>query len=963
MKPNTAKRILSIICVCAILIAGNVSVVASADTDNLADLYSSAEVQLLNTISYKEYISQYPSSDTSDDKISIAAENLIDKDVPVHKDFGGIKGESVYIKEGEYARWKFSVKKAGLYNLSVNYYPVESYGSPIQTDILLDDALAFKECSDVTFTRIWNDLRDKPLYDIQGNEILPEQAEFPRWIKSFVEDSSGYESGPLYFYLTEGEHTLTVKGKRDDILINSLEFFCDKKTPTYKEVLAEYESKGYKSVSGSAAFTVQAEKASAKSDQMLYPQIDRSSPSVYPYSASKLRYNTIGGSQWKTVGQWIEWTVDIKESGLYTIAAHFKQALKSSGFSVRELYIDGVLPFSEAADLSFGYKSSWQLNALSDSEGVPYKFYLDKGKHTVRLKVGLGSNAKVLETAGEYLDELNRIYREIVVVTGVSPDLYRNYNLDKVIPSTISAMGKISKKLKELEKEAGRLGRSNSKNLADIKRIYVQLDQMTADTDTIPNRLNNFKDNISSFGTWINSTAEQPLELDYIAFNPTDIKLGKGEAGFFSLLKHFFTQFMWSFTTDYASVGQISSDVNRKITVWQTSGRDQAQILKSMVNSTFTPQKDIAVDLQLVSPNSLMSAILAGIGPDVSLGVGQDTPMNLALRNAVTDLTQFSDIDTVLSEFSDEFYKPFRFGKGIYALPETVNYPMLFYRKDIIAELGIEPKDLETWESILQNVLPTLKKSSLSFGIVPSMNNYLMFLYQRGGELYLDGGTKSGLATASAISAMKEYSMLYTQYGLELAFDFANRFRSGELPIAVTEFTAYNQLTVFAPEIKGVWGMLPVPGHETEDGVDHSSVATVSGDIIIADSKDKEAAWEFLKWWLSAETQSAYGKNIESIVGSAARYNSANTKAFSTVQWSADVKKSLMYQLERVRPINEVPGGYITTRLYDFAFRDIVYKGEDVRRTMTDTVLDINIEMKNKRDEYGLGEDYEVQGQ
>jgi len=372
-----------------------------------------------------------------------------------------------------------------------------------------------------------------------------------------------------------------------------------------------------------------------------------------------------------------------------------------------------------------------------------------------------------------------------------------------------------------------------------------------------------------------------------------------------------------------------------------------------------TPEKSISVDLQLVSANSLMSAILAGIGPDVSLGVAQDTPMNLALRNAVTDLKQFSDIDSVLSSFREDFYKPFRFGDGLYALPETMNYPMLFYRKDIIAELGIEISDLESWEGILQNVLPTLKKSSLSFGIAPSLNNYLMFLYQRGGALYLDGGVNSGLATAEAISAMKEYSMLYTQYGLELAFDFANRFRSGELPIAVTEFTAYNQLTVFAPEIKGVWGMLPVPAHKTEEGFDHSCVATVSGDILLADSEDKEAAWEFLKWWLSAETQSAYGKNIESIVGSAARYNSANKEAFGTVQWDSDVRRNLMYQLEYARPVEEVPGGYFTTRLYDFAFRDIVYKDADVRQTMTDTVLDINTEMKNKRDEYGLGDDYE----
>ncbi|MBR4072629.1 MAG: extracellular solute-binding protein, partial [Clostridia bacterium] len=952
MKPKKIKGLISAVIAGIILITSTSSLISFADNNISDELYSSADILQSNLPSYKNYIENNVGSKVSDEKITLTADALKTIDASIYENFEEQSGKSVYIKEGSTAEWEFTVKKAGFYNLGVNYYPVKSYGSPILADILLDGELPFKESSNVTFSRIWNDYKQEMSYDIEGNEILPEQAEFPRWINTCVEDSSGYVQGALLFYLSKGKHTLAVKCKRDDIVIGNLELFCSKEIPSYKELLAEYEQKGYKSVSEASAFVIQAEKASAKSDQMLYPQTDRSSPSVYPYSAARLRYNTIGGSQWKTVGQWIEWTVDIKESGLYSVATHFKQALKSNGFSVRELYIDGSLPFKEAADLSFSYKGSWQISALSDKQGNPYKIYFEKGKHTIRFKVGLGSYAEVLHSSNEYLNELNRIYREIVVVTGVSPDLYRNYNLDKVIPDTIVSMSRISQKLKKLEKQAGQLGQTKNKNLADIKRIYVQLDQMVEDSDTIPNRLSNFKDNISSFGTWINSTAEQPLEIDYISFNPINAKLGQGDAGFFSMLKHYFLQFVWSFATDYASVGQTTSDITRKITVWQTSGRDQAQILKSMINSTFTPQKSIAVDLQLVSLNSLTSAILAGVGPDVSLGVAQETPMNLALRNAVTDLTQFSDVQSVLDRFSPEFYKPFRFGTGIYALPETVNYPMLFYRKDIISELGIKVQDLETWETILQNVLPTLKKSSLSFGIVPSLNNYMMFLYQRGGELYIENGTKSGLATAEAINAMKEYSMLYTQYGLELAFDFANRFRSGELPIAVTEFTAYNQLTVFAPEIKGVWGMLPVPGFKTDDGINHSCVATLSGDIIISASKDKEASWEFLKWWLSAETQSAYGKNIESIVGSAARYNSANKEAFSTVQWDSDVKRNLMYQLELARPIKEVPGGYITTRLYDFAFRDIVYNGDDVRQTLTDTVLDINIELKNKRDEY-----------
>ena len=61
-----------------------------------------------------------------------------------------------------------------------------------------------------------------------------------------------------------------------------------------------------------------------------------------------------------------------------------------------------------------------------------------------------------------------------------------------------------------------------------------------------------------------------------------------------------------------------------------------------------------------------------------------------------------------------------------------------------------------------------------------------------------------------------------------------------------------------------------------------------------------------------------------------------------------------MYQSKLASPIDEVPGGYFTSRLYDFAFRDIVYKNKDVRAAMTDAALDINTEMRTKREEYGL---------
>ncbi|MGN0492357.1 MAG: ABC transporter substrate-binding protein, partial [Acutalibacteraceae bacterium] len=317
--------------------------------------------------------------------------------------------------------------------------------------------------------------------------------------------------------------------------------------------------------------------------------------------------------------------------------------------------------------------------------------------------------------------------------------------------------------------------------------------------------------------------------------------------------------------------------------------------------------------------------------------------------------SSFSDIDTVKESFYDYALKPFEWNGGLYALPETQTWSMLFYRKDILDELGIALDELETWDSILESVLPKLKKSSLSFGIMPTIQNYITFLYQSGGSLYSEDGRESALNSSEAIESMKLFSFLYTQYGFQLSYDFSNRFRNGEMPIAIAEFTSYNNLMLFAPEIKGLWGMLPVPGTVREDGsVDQTTVATFTGTVMMADTKKPNEAWEFMKWWSSDETQDAFGKRLEAVVGTASRYNTANKNAIARVQWDPDMRESMRKQVEMLREYPEVPGGYFTSRLFNFAFRSIVYDSQDVRESMNDVANDISLEMKNKRDEYGI---------
>lgn len=920
-----------------------------------------AVAQAGNLPGYFTYRRTYGEKNPAKDTVTLTAQNL-SVAAETYNDYEGRRGEAIYTDDNSSVEFSFEVAQTGLYNILFEYYPVEGNGGMIERALYIDGKAPFTEAENLSFQRIWANADGEIMEDTQGNQIMIEQVETPRWTTRYATDPSGIASEPLAFYLEAGRHTLTVKSIMEPMLIGSISFMppsaCE--VPSYSEVSQKYSDK--KEVSEDTVITLQGEEATSKSSQMLYPLSDKDSPSVYPYDWSRIVYNKIGGNQWTNSGEWIEWEFVAKESGLYYLSAHFKQSLKNSRSSVRAITVDGSGPFKEADNWIFPYDSAWQCEWFSDENGEPYAIYLDEGKHTIRLTVTLGDYSEIISEASELLEKLNGVYRSIIAISGANPDQYRDYRFDKVIPETIEEMRVLSGDLKNLEKKIMKLEGDN-KIVSDIQRVYIQLDMMLEDTDTISRRLTSFKDNIASYGTWINQQRGQPLELDWIRLSARSTELEKGDAGFFGTLAHNLKRFFVSFVTDYEKIGQTQPDSENSIKVWMTTSQDQAQILRQLIVSDFIPKTGISAEVQLVSLKALLPAVLANKGPDVALGIAQTAGQtnaqvdvnNLAIRNALYDLSQFSDIDTVKESFYDYALKPFEWNEGLYALPETQTWHMLFYRKDILNEIGISLDELKTWDSVLGSVLPKLKKSSLAFGIMPTIQNYITLLYQSGGSLYSEDARESALNSSEAIESMKLFSILYTQYGFPLSYDFSNRFRNGEMPIAIAEFTAYNNLMLFAPEIKGLWGMLPVPGTVREDGtVDQTTVATFTGTVMMADTKYPEEAWEFMKWWSSDEVQDAFGKRLEAVVGTASRYNTANKNAIARVQWDPDMRESMQKQAEMLREYPEVPGGYFTSRLFNFAFRSIVYDSKDVRESMNDVANDISLEMKNKRDEYGI---------
>lgn len=917
--------------------------VYAANTGNTAGTGSIFDIEHYEA--YRAYLAQYPDADY------VSAATVIDCAAKAEEAQKLTLEDVACVRllQDQAAEYEFSVSERGFYNIELLYHPMEGDGTAIKIDLRLDGKNPFDGTAGMTLSRKWL-FSDEIRKDTQDNEIRRDSAEAEGWMRTRLENASVTAGEPLLFYLEPGVHTVQIRAVRNAIALAEIGFVQPRRTATYAEMLAQWEKSGYSDAEASLE-PVQAELADGRSDQSIAMQNDRSSATTTPYHSYKIRYNCIGGSSWKTSGEWIEWKVNVPKSGLYTVAARFLQSEKSDSVSTRILTIDGELPFEEAAYISFPYSSSWQTMLLGDGT-TDFKFYLEEGEHTLRMTVGLGRHAAVIDGASEALEKLNALYVNIVMVTGTSPDLNRDYNIAKLLPDVLADMAKVSADLKELEQQKNTVTGDN-KGEPTFERLYLQLDRMVNDPESVPRRLNNFRSNITSLGTWINDNRSQPLTLDYFRLLSPSAKLPKAEKGFFASLKHHLLQFIGSFRMNYTEVGSVETNADRKVTVWISSGRDQADIIRKMINSKFTPQHGIEVDLQLVSAGALLPATLAGIGPDVSLGVGEAEPVNYALRNAAVDLSKLSGADEVFSRFHEASLTAFTLDNGVYALPETMDYPMLFYRKDVLAELGIDPEDLKTWDTLLQKVLPELMLSYFDFGLTTDMKSYASLLYQYGGEFYNTEKTASALNSTQAYQAFETMTQLYTDYKIPKAFDFANRFRSGQMPLAVTSYAVYNQLSVFAPEIEGKWGMTVLPGVVDSEGNIHNTAATtVSGSVIMKNSEHVDDAWEFLKWWSQGSVQSEYAAELETALGTAARLTTANLETMETLQWSSDIKAALKEQRNSLKGVEQIAGSYYTGRYFDFAFRDVVENGGNTRESLLDSCEDITTEIVEKRQEF-----------
>ena len=892
-----------------------------------------------------------------------------------HKAASQVDG-SVLVDEGGYIEWKVDLPQAGLYNLSLLYKGAPGRGASMELELLLGGERPFAEARYLVFHRTFKS-GGSIQKDSLGNEIRPAQIEHSIWRTEPLRDSRGYTPEPFLFYLQEGANIIRLIAHQEPIIIGSLTVSQIKQPAPYGQV-----AKTQPAESATGIFLkIQGEDALLRSQPTLFAISDLGDPTMEPYHPAQIRLNSIGGWRFSQPGQWITWEFTVPQSGLYTIAFKAKQNIRRGIASNRRVLIDGEVPFLELETVEFPYSTRYQMQVLGSADG-PYLIYLEQGRHELTLEVVLGSQAALVQAVEDSLYELNTIYRRIIMVISPDPDPLRDYQLPERIPEVLLHMAEQAEILHQLADQLEDSSQERGGHMLTVRNLALQLESMVAVPESIQVRLEEYRDNLSALGTWILQTMEQPLQIDYFIVATADQALPDPKPTAMQTIRHELNKLAASFTHDYSALGDLGQDTQaeRSIKVWMGTGRDQAQALKAMIEDSFTPQTGIRVNLELVNMNILLQAALAGRGPDVALGVDPSQPMNFGLRDAVVNLAQFPDFPEVARAFTPAAFEPFTFRDWVFALPEQLPFFMLFYRQDILDELGLSIP--QTWDEVMY-MIPELQKDNMNFGLPYTVVNrsvggnvgeappgggslsasqgvltFLMLLNQKGVDLFAEDAAATNLHTQEAFEAFQFWTDLYELYNLPVEYSAENRFRLGEMPLVIAPYTLYNTLTVFAPELRGEWGFAPVPGTVTVNGeINRSVPASGTASVILSDAADCEAAWTFLKWWAQAETQTRYALDLEALMGEAARYPAANPATLRNLPWPLEDYRQLEEQLSWVKGVPEVPGGYMVGRHLDNAFRRIVEKQAPIRETLLDYNRVMNEEIRSKRQELGLDQE------
>ncbi|ABX81340.1 extracellular solute-binding protein [Acholeplasma laidlawii] len=864
---------------------------------------------------------------------------------------------SLIMTKDKIATYEIEIQEAGYYHVGMNYKVSNATLNQITIALKINDESYYQEMQTIELPIIWQDESKNYLTDRYGDEVLPNQIIMDDWQYVAAYNNTYISIDPLLFYFKQGLNQLTIENTSSSkFIIGDIDVFKPVLQIDYDTYINQ---NNYEIIDG--IIDIDATNYSYKNSSYVqaYSEVN---PSVLPFDPVYKKLNVIDGRTWQRPGQSLTYEVNVEKSGLYKLA--FRYSNPKADFPVfRSIKINGQIPFNEVR--AYQFKSTkagnWRVETLGN-EQTDYYFYFQSGKNTITLRAESEPVQEAVRNIQMLIDHINTFTLEIRKITGKEVDKNRTWRFSEQMPESKAYLESYILLLKASIDELSLFAPNGAKSatISNLQKSLSRAENIYKDYNRLPLYLEDLVGGTGSInqflGDILDTLNNQQMYLNQLhLYNNT--RLRKANPNIFESLYAGTQSFIASFSSNkYALTkedGVLDVWVNRPITY--------VDMMQKMADQTFTPQTGIQVKISVMpDANKLVMASAANQQPDVALGLASYMPFDLAIRNSAYDLTSFDDYWEFASQFAPGAFVPYILNDKAYALPETLDFNVVMYRKDIFDALNFMVPD--TWEEVIQ-ILPELQKYGMNFyhpiaggTAIKWFYQTSGFIYQFGGNIYSEDGLRTSINEKEAVQGLTFLNQLFTNYALpEQVVSFYNSFRYATLPIGIADFGTYQLIKNAAPELTGMWEIAPYPSITTEAaGTNRHYIANGTAGMIMNETDQPDDAWDFLKWWMSTETQSQFSFNLQSTYGPTYAWISGNINAFMASPFSEKDKEVILEQIKWLIDVPRTPGQYMLERSISDIWNTAVFDGTPTGIAVDRYTILINREMRKKMIEFGF---------
>ena len=843
----------------------------------------------------------------------------------------------------------------GLYYIAFDYYEIDNSISNAQVSILINGVAPFYESQTLVVPSKWVLSTTNFTLDRYQNEIQPSSTKITSWQNHEVYDYRGMHRG-LFKYELKQNDVIEIKYVNQRLLIGQFYYVTEDEIPTYQEYLSSHLNNQVIN----DKMIVSAREMNFRNDPSIRLRPEQDPSNIY-YNTQFLRLNVIFGDSWQHSGQAINYQVEVSEAGFYHLTLKYRQYLIKDLTVFRKIKVNGEVPFDLLESYAFPYTTSFLNRTLTDENGEFLKIYLEQGINTIELEAVNYPYRQTIETIQYVMSKIQQLSLNVKRYTSGGTDRYRDWDIEAYFPDAKQDILDWANLLDDSYQKLMVLATvSEPSEIGNMKVAATRLRNISNNINKLPSLMVQFSDGDSSvnqmLGNLMQRLMRSNLELERLTIHG-DVKIDKAHANIFVTIFEGTKRLILSFINNPYSASKRRDD---ELVVWVNHPRQYIEIMQAMIDEKYDGGMKITLS-QMPDQNKLVLANASGQAPDVAIGVNHWIPYDFAVRSASLDLRQFEGYEELVKNFSKGAMIPYVFEEGVFGLPETQNFWVTYYRRDILASIGITEIP-QTWDEIIA-ILPLLQSYGMNYfvplaqfsGLKPFVAT-LPFIYQFGGDLYSPDGMQTAINSEQTLQGIKLMSELYTLYNMpKFVASFYNHFRYGLLPIGISDLSTYILLETAAAELDGLWAMDLHPGvlnTETNE-INRFAAVGAQASMIMASTKYKQESWNFLEWFMSTEIQSEFAFLLQSTYGQAYFWNSANINAFKNLSMPDEYKDVVLAQWEYALEASRIPGAYMVEREISNAWTRIVFEGANPRQALDEAVRISNREILYKMAEFG----------